>query len=133
MNDKNESIDEAYSALFNSITLEPGLMGKTFIGKKLNDKFHNDNIDPYVYALKCLYKLDSDNKSEEGGKPEIVNSSIFYNNDDDYKVPVKIPRSYIRDLQLQNNLTDEEVITEIIKYLVKYNQKYQLIKKEGIN
>ena len=126
--DRNESLNDIYSSLYNSLGVEPGLLNKTNIGRNITQKYRaDDNIDAKVYALKCLYKLESDNDSDV--LVTIHNSSPFYGHDISPAPDIDHSFSeFIRMRQLDDHLTNEEVVKEISKYLEQYAPNY-FIKK----
>lgn len=77
--DEND-LNKAYSELYKSLGIEPGLLSKTTIGKNINKKFRDDSIDALITGQKYLNKY---NKNE---KPVIEDSSPFHN-----LIEIKLP------------------------------------------
>lgn len=128
-NDIDISIDKAYTDLYNSLGVEPGLLNKTTIGKSLIKKYRvNDSFDAKVYALKCLYGINQNDTSDE--KITIENNSPFHGHD---IMPVQSDidhtlSDFIRMRQLDAHLTTDEVINEISKYLEHHAPNYYIKK-----
>ncbi len=130
MNDKNDSLNELYTELYNSLGVEPGLLNKTDIGKNLNKKYRDDLFDAKVYALKCLYNIEKENELEKlTNDTKIDNSSPLYGNLEIAPM-LEIKDTLwqiIRKLQIQDGLTTENVIAEFSEYLKRYAKNYHII------
>lgn len=130
MIDNKDSLDGLYNTLYNSLGVESGLLNRTDIGKNLNQKYREDNFDAKVYALKCIYNIEN----EIGNS--ITNDTLYTKNDSSssYDIIDRAPdidgtlSEFIRMKVVDDNLTTEEVINEISKYLEEYASNYYIKK-----
>lgn len=140
--DKVNTLIEAYSSLYNSLGVEPGLLSKTKVGRELNEKFRDDSIDSNVTAYNYLQdKLNERIEEKSNEDPVIENSSplrIYVMPTENIgfttiKSNVDICKQQLaevlRTFQLEENLSTEEIIEELKKYLKEYANEYFIVLK----
>ena len=146
-NDQSETtnaINQAYSDLYNSLGVEPGLLSKTPIGRNLNKKFHNDNLDAQLYVNQLVQHSTSSKKDvqiiassqiesysplkqyEYDLKPnhsEIVYTNNTYNDLIEYNLS-----GVLEFYKNEKKINDNELLQELKSFIEK-NFNYTVIEK----
>lgn len=152
MRNTEDALDNAYNELYKSLGVEPGLLSKSSIGRKIEQKYRDDSIDTLAYAVTHVQNMNKDKKNYN---TEIVKQSPlaravtdekliipdgdnvitlfghkFIVIDENDPITTKADEvkdtlwQYIRKIQIRDKLTNEEVRKEIQTYLDKYDSNY---------
>ena len=58
-----DTLEDVYNDLYKSLGVEPGLLSKSAIGRKIEQKYRDDSIAAHVYALEYnMQNIDTDKK-----------------------------------------------------------------------
>lgn len=153
--DKNhqDGLEEAYGNLYKSLGVEPGLLSKSSIGRKIEQKYHDDGIDAQVYALSVMQNMNNDKKdyNAEYLKQSPLAGTISHRDTGDDIIELFGHKLYVREdnddhinkygkieplkkslmdilteYRIQNSLSDEDMAKQIQEYCEKYLKPYYI-------
>ncbi len=129
----NTVLDDAYSELYNSLGVEPGLLSKTRIGTKLNEKYHNDSIDAQIYSERYLRdnlkKIDNNELNNDTTNHSIIKTNPLFdknimdkpvNKEDKFISLITIPDENGIGINKSNITIDEPSIFATLDYYQHY-------------